>query len=162
LLVRYQFPHELADLLTRRAAQVIDYQNAPLARRYLDLVARAAAADSAAWQWALTRAVAENWFKLLTYKDEDEVARLHAATAYAAVAREQGIEGSYALRYHLHPQFLRKLGVRRKVAVGKVFGLAFRILRHMKGLRGTPLDVFGWDQDRRLERAVAAEYEQMV
>jgi indolepyruvate ferredoxin oxidoreductase len=155
-------PADLAALASRRAAQIIDYQNATLARRFLDLVGRAAARDSAAKDWALTRSVIAGWHKLLTYKDEYEVARLHAATDYDAVARELGIGGDYELRYHLHPTWLRRMGAKKKVTFGSWFGTVFGTLRHMKGLRGTPLDLFGWDSERRLERAIADDYEAQV
>ncbi len=108
------------------------------------------------------RAVAEAWFKLLTYKDEYEVARLHLKMDYGQVARELGIEGPYAVEYQLHPPVLRRLGLKKKLPMGKPYELGFRALRRMKGLRGTPFDVFGWDRDRRTERAVVDEYEQLV
>ncbi|HEY3880532.1 MAG TPA: indolepyruvate ferredoxin oxidoreductase family protein [Trebonia sp.] len=155
-------PAELRDLLTRRAAQVIDYQDARLAARFLGLVLRAAERDDEARGWALTRAVAESWFKLLTYKDEYEVARLHLAADYGEVARDLGIEGPFSVTYHLHPPVLRRLGMKKKLPLGAPYALAFRVLRPMKRLRGTPLDVFGWDHDRRTERAVIAEYEHLV
>jgi indolepyruvate ferredoxin oxidoreductase len=155
-------PAELAGLLTRRAAQVIDYQDARLAGRFLRLVAVAAARDEAAREWALTRAVAASWCKLLTYKDEYEVARLHLAADYGAVARDLRIEGPYRVTYHLHPPVLRRLGMRRKLPLGAPYALAFRGLARMKRLRGTRLDVFGRDRDRRVERALIAEYEQLI
>jgi indolepyruvate ferredoxin oxidoreductase len=125
-------------------------------------VQRAAARDDASRGWALTQAVAESWFKLLTYKDEYEVARLHLAADYGEVARDLGIAGRYAVTYHLHPPILRRLGMKKKLPLGAPYALAFRVLRPMKRLRGTPLDVFGWDRDRRTERAVIAEYERMA
>ena len=57
---------------------------------------------------------------------------------------------------------LRRLGLKKKLPMGKPYELGFRALRRMKGLRGTPFDVFGWDRDRRTERAVVEEYEQLV
>ncbi|HXR27713.1 MAG TPA: indolepyruvate ferredoxin oxidoreductase family protein, partial [Candidatus Baltobacteraceae bacterium] len=93
----------LRDLLIRRAAQVVDYSGPRLAKRFLDLVERVAAGDDADRGWALTRAVAESWFKILTYKDEYEVARLHLAADYDRIARDLGIEGAYKVTYHLHP-----------------------------------------------------------
>ncbi|MGH3247694.1 MAG: DUF6537 domain-containing protein, partial [Trebonia sp.] len=155
-------PAELRELLTRRAAQAIDYQDTRLAGRFLDLVQRAAARDDAARGWALSRAVAESWFKLLTYKDEYEVARLHLAADYGEVARDLGITGGYSVTYHLHPPILRRLGMKKKLPLGPSYALAFRVLRPMKRLRGTPFDVFGWAHDRRTERAVIAEYEQLM
>ncbi len=162
LVKRRDLPAGLRDLLTRRAAQVVDYQDARLAGRFLDLVERVAACDDVGHGWALTRAVAESWFKLLTYKDEYEVARLHLAADYDRIARDLGIEGPYKVTYHLHPPVLRRLGLKKKLPMAKPYELAFRTLRRMKRLRGTPLDVFGWDRDRRTERAVIQEYEQLI
>jgi indolepyruvate ferredoxin oxidoreductase len=155
-------PADLRGFLTRRAAQVADYQDARLARRFLGLVTRAAERDDAGHGWALTRSVAEAWFKLLTYKDEYEVARLHLAYDYGAAARSLGIEGPYTVAYHLHPPILRRLGLKHKLALGRPYAVAFRGLRAMKRLRGTPFDVFGWDRDRREERALIGEYERLV
>lgn len=151
-------PPELHRLLVRRGAQVIDYQSAARAGRYLDLVVRAAAVDDAAHDWALTRAVAEAWFRLLTYKDEYEVARLHRKVDLDHLAHDVGIEGAYRVRYHLHPPVLRRLGREKKLPLGRPYELAFAALARMKRLRGTSVDVFGWDRDRRLERAVIEEY----
>ncbi|MWA03546.1 indolepyruvate ferredoxin oxidoreductase family protein [Actinomadura sp. LD22] len=162
LVAARDLPDELRDLLTRRAAQAVDYQNARRAERFLGLVERAAARDGAEHGWRLTEAVAEAWFKLLTYKDEYEVARLHLKVDYDQVARDLGIEGPYSVAYQLHPPFLRRLGRKKKLPMGKPYALGFRVLRRMKRVRGTPLDVFGWDRDRRMERAVAAEYERLI
>jgi indolepyruvate ferredoxin oxidoreductase len=155
-------PGELCDLLVRRSAQVIDYQSETLAEHFLDLVETAAAVDDVTHDWALTRAVAEAWFKLLTYKDEYEVARLHLKVNYDHVARELGIEGPYSVTYHLHPPTLRRLGRKKKLALGKPYKLSFHVLRRMKRLRGTLLDLFGLDPDRRLERDLIVEYETLV
>src|SRR5580658_622459 len=112
-VARRQVPNELGDLLRRRTAQVIDYQDRRLAERFLDLVEKVAAVDGAANGWELTEAVAQSWFKLLTYKDEYEVARLHLGVDYDHVARELGIEGPYSVTYHLHPPVLRRLGLKK-------------------------------------------------
>ncbi len=106
--------------------------------------------------------MAESWFKLLTYKDEYEVARLHLKVDYDEVAQELGIEGPYSVTYHLHPPVLRRLGMRKKLALGTSYTAAFRVLRRMRRLRGTPFDVFGWDRDRRMERALVHEYRRLV
>jgi indolepyruvate ferredoxin oxidoreductase len=155
-------PVPLAGLLVRRAAQAADYQDARRAERFLDLVERVAARDRAGRGWALTRTVAESWFRLLTYKDEYEVARLHLAADYGRVARDLGIAGPYRVTYHLHPPALRRLGLRRKLPLGRPYEVAFRVLRRMRRLRGTPLDPFGWDRDRRAERALIGEYERLM
>ncbi len=162
LVAARDLPADLRELVTRRAAQAVDYQNEARARRFLDLVGEAAGHDDAAHGFALTRAVAESWFKLLTYKDEYEVARLHLKVDYDRVAGDLGIEGRYAVTYHLHPPILRRLGMTKKLPMGRPYAVAFHALRGMKRLRGTPLDVFGWDRDRRTERAVIEEYEHLV
>ncbi len=162
ILAGRALPAELSDLLGRRAAQAIDYQDQTRAKRFLDLVEEAARHDDATNGWALTRAVAESWFKLLTYKDEYEVARLHLKADYGRISRELGIEGPYTVKYHLHPPTLRRMGLSRKLPMGKSYDVAFRALRHMKRLRETRFDPFGWDPDRRTERALIEEYERVV
>ena len=162
-LVSATLPVDLRPLLARRAAQVVDYQGRALARRWLDLVARAAAADDAERGWRLTEAVAQGWFKLLTYKDEYEVARLHLRFDLDEVAHDLGLGRRYRARYHLHPPTLRRLGVDRKIALpAGAARPAFRGLAAMRRLRGTPLDVFGYARHRREERAVAQEYAALV
>jgi indolepyruvate ferredoxin oxidoreductase len=162
LLAECRLPAELHSLASRRVAQVIDYQSPVLARTFLELVERVARHDGANDRWDLTRAVIESWYRLLTYKDEYEVARLHAATHYDAMARSLGIEGPYELKYHLHPPVLRRLGLRHKLPLGRVYAFTFALLRRLKWLRGTPFDIFGWDRDRRLERELIAEYRQLT
>jgi indolepyruvate ferredoxin oxidoreductase len=153
-----ELPAELRDLLTRRTAQAIDYQNVRRGTVFLDLVVAAAARDSADREWELTKAVAASWYKVLTYKDEYEVARLHLAADYDRIAQELGIEGRYKVTYQLHPPLLRRLGMRNKLPMGKFYELGFRVLRPLKWLRGTPFDVFGWDPDRRAERGLIVAY----
>jgi indolepyruvate ferredoxin oxidoreductase len=162
LVARRELPPELVATIERRVAQVVDYQDAGLAQTFLGLIGPVTRADDADHGWRLTRAVAESWFKLLTYKDEYEVARLHLKVDYDEVAREVGIDGPYSVTYHLHPPVLRRLGMRKKLALGTSYVLAFRVLHRMRRLRGTPFDVFGWDRDRRMERALVHEYRHMV
>jgi indolepyruvate ferredoxin oxidoreductase len=148
------------DLVLRRTAQVIDYQSPAVGRKFLALVTETAARDCEAEGWRLTRAVIAAWFKLLTYKDEYEVARLHLAVDWAAeVGADSGAgSGPGRVTYHLHPPVLRRLGMKHKLPLGAPYALAFRVLARMKRLRGTPLDVFGWDPDRRLERDLITEF----
>ena len=157
-----RLPAALLPLLQRRTAQVVDYQSTGLARRFLALVASAASADDESEDWALTRAVAESWFKVLTYKDEYEVSRLHLNVDYDRVALDLGIDEPYSVTYHLHPPFLRRLGMQRKLPMGRTYDVGFRVLARVKRLRGTPFDPFGWDPDRRTEREVIVEYEALV
>jgi len=141
-------------LVVRRQAELVDYQGPALAARYRVLVDAASAREGTAGP--LTRAVAEGFFRVLAYKDEYEVARLHAAVTYG----DEPV-------FHMAPPLLSRLdpstGRRRKVKIpGRVALPLFRLLRHGKAVRGSVLDPFGWQRDRRLERALAAEYERDV
>ncbi len=151
-------PDTLAALVARRQNELVDYQGPALAARYRALVdaAQAREAALAGKDGALTRAVAEGFFRVLAYKDEYEVARLHAAATY----------GDDPV-FHMAPPLLSRLdpatGRRRKVKIpGRVALPLFRLLRHGKALRGSVFDPFGWQRDRRLERGLADEYERDV
>ncbi|MQY26186.1 indolepyruvate ferredoxin oxidoreductase family protein [Nocardia aurantia] len=162
LVGRRTVPDQLRDLVIRRAGQAVDYQNARRAERYLDLVERTATVDDAAHEWELTRAVAEGYFRVLAYKDEYEVARLHLAADYDRIARDMGIEGAYSVSYQLHPPMLRLFGRESKLPMGKPYEWGFRFLRRTKRLRGTPFDVWGLHPDRAAERRLIGEYEKLV
>jgi indolepyruvate ferredoxin oxidoreductase len=153
-----------AALPVRRAAELIAYQNAGYAARYLDLVGAAALAEAeaAGEPGALTEAVASAFFHLLAYKDEYEVARLHLLPEFD-LALGDAVAGGRGMRYMLHPPVLRALGLRKKIGLpAGVARPAFRVLRAMRPLRGTALDPFGHTAVRRLERRLAAEYEAEV
>ena len=152
---------ELPEFARRRAADLVDYQGPRLARRYVDLVGAVAAAESAAAPGStqLTEAVSAAYFKLLAYKDEYEVARLHLLPEFHNALDGVVPEGTKR-RYMLHPPVLRAAGMRRKLALpAGVAEPAFKALRSMRKVRGTPLDVFGRTEMRRLERRLARDYE---
>lgn len=142
---------ETVDPVEYRAARLVDYQNEALAQRFRDLVAKAPE--------ALRESVARGYYKLLAYKDEYEVARLHLATVDQVAARW---DGETKLSFHLAPPILPGKdanGRPRKREFGTWVLPLFRVLARMKGLRGTALDPFGWLPERRQERAAIAEYE---
>ena len=151
-------PDDLPSLVERRAAELARYQGPGLARRYRALVDDVAVRETAVAGAAgrLARAVAEGAFRAWATKDEYEVARLHADAAYGE-----------APAFHMAPPLLTgtdpTTGRRRKVAVPGWLALPlFRLLRHGRHLRGTPLDAFGWQHERRVERALARRYEDDV
>jgi indolepyruvate ferredoxin oxidoreductase len=153
-----------AEQAVRHAAELAAYQDARLAARYLDLVAAAAQAETAraAAAGELTEAVAAGFFHLLAYKDEYEVARLHLLPEFDQALAE-AVGGGRDVRYLLHPPVLRTLGWQRKIAFpAPVIRPAFRVLRAMRHVRGTPADPFGYTQVRRTERRLAAGYETEV
>ncbi len=138
-----------------RARHAQAYQGAALAERYRQLVdlARGRDADFAV-------AVAKGYHKLLTYKDEYEVARLHHETLREAVDRQ--FQDVRSLRIHLAPPLLARKGpdgVPRKRAFGPWILPVFGALKRLRRLRGTPFDPFGWTAERRMERALISQYE---
>jgi indolepyruvate ferredoxin oxidoreductase len=144
-------PLTLQEKIDFRAGHLAAYQDEAYAGRYRRLVAAAPE--------ELREAVAEGYHKLLAYKDEYEVARLHLATAEKARAE---FDGDFRMTVHLAPPFLAKAGPNGRPAkreFGPWMFRAFRLLAAMKGLRGTAFDPFGRGAERRMERALIAEYE---
>ncbi|WP_147105878.1 indolepyruvate ferredoxin oxidoreductase family protein [Tateyamaria sp. syn59] len=147
-----QLPKSLEEKIAFRADHLVKYQSKRLAKRYRKLVDGIADA-------AVREAVAKGYHKLLAYKDEYEVARLHLDTE--AKAREQ-FEGDFKMKFHLAPPMLSKEGpdgrpVKKEYGPGMMRN--FRLLAKFKGLRGTPLDIFGRTEERKMERALIKQYE---
>jgi indolepyruvate ferredoxin oxidoreductase len=164
LLARVDADEALAEVLAWRVPELIAYQDARYARRYVDVVARVRAAElaSADPRSDLSTVVARQLFHLMAYKDEYEVARLHRRPQLrAAIAEEFGDRA--AIAFHLQPPIATRLGLRRKVRVGERSGrVMFRGLTTMKRLRGTALDPFGRTAERRDERRLIEEYVDLV
>jgi indolepyruvate ferredoxin oxidoreductase len=157
----------LDEVIARRVDFLTAYQDAAYAARYGQLVARVKAAEAAtgAGGTALAEAVARAYFKLLAYKDEYEVARLHSRPEF--MRRIEGMfEGSNRLKFHLAPPLLNPpdpvTGIARKSEFGPWMLGAFRLLARLKHLRGTPFDLFGRSAERRMERQLIADYEKTV
>ena len=117
------------------------------AERYADALEVVAARGDE----ALTRAVARGLHKLIAYKDEYEVARLHLLGL-------RDLPAGAKVKFLLHPPVLRALGMDRKLRLGAWFIPAFRMLRAGRRLRGTAFDPFGRASVRRVERALPGEY----
>ncbi|WP_431271028.1 DUF6537 domain-containing protein [Dankookia sp. P2] len=150
-------------LVARRVADLTDYQNAGYARGYAEFVAKVRAAEQAAvpGEQRLARAVAQQLYRLMAYKDEYEVARLHSLTNWKGFL-DQHFTGTQRIELNLAPPFLAKpdpvTGIPRKIAFGPWMLKAMGMLRHGKALRGTALDPFGRTEERRMERALIGEY----
>ncbi len=141
-----------------RAAHLRKYQNGRLAKRYLKRVDAAKAIDA-----EFGEAVAKGYHKLLSYKDEYEVARLHRETLEAAVADH--FTDVRSMRFHMAPPILGKKdkqGRPVKSEFGPWMMKAFGVLARMKSLRGTPFDVFGYSAERKMERALIKEYQKTM
>ena len=151
----------LASLVARRVEFLTGYQNAGYAETYRSFVERVRVAEEkAVGKTALAEAVARYLFKLMAYKDEYEVARLHSDPAFRARI-DAMFEGDYTLHYHLAPPLLAEKNAKGELLkrpFGPAMGTAFKLLARLKGLRGTALDIFGRTEERRGERALIAEY----
>ena len=152
----------LDELIARRAAFLVDYQNRAYAKRYTRLVGRVRSAENlkAPGSTALTEAVARNLAKLMAYKDEYEVARLYTRGPFLRQLREQ-FEGDFRLRFHLAPPLLAKKdahGRLLKREYGPWMLTAFGWLAKLRFLRGTTFDPFGRTAERREERQLVEDY----
>jgi len=167
-VVTLNLPQSFERLVDERARFLADYQNAAYARRYLDAVRRVEAAERRiapeARRPRLAEAVARSLFKLMAYKDEYEVARLHARPEFLEMLRSQ-FEGDFRLQFHLAPPLFEKRGADGQ-PLKRTYGAwmlpVFKGLAAMRGLRGTPFDPFGYLAERREERALIAEYTALV
>ena len=155
----------LAEMLDKRVEFLTAYQNAAYAQQYRDFVAKVhAAEESLAQGTRLSQAVARYLFKLMAYKDEYEVARLHTEAAFTQKISDM-FEGDYKLVHHLAPPGFAKKdeqGHLLKKSYGPWMRKAMGWLAGMKGLRGTALDPFGRTEERRTERALIVEYRQCI
>jgi indolepyruvate ferredoxin oxidoreductase len=153
---------ELSRLLEIRIPDLIDYQDAAYAERYVEAVARVREAEAALGAGSrLSEAVARYLYKLMAYKDEYEVARLHRSAAFKDTLREQFGAGA-KITYKLHPPTIRRFGYDSKIGLGRSGELAFAALARMKRLRGTSMDPFGKTKHRRMERELIAEYQDLI
>jgi indolepyruvate ferredoxin oxidoreductase len=154
---------ELRRLLEVRVPELIAFQDLAYAQTYCEFVRRVCEAER--WlpggETRLSEAVARSLFKLMAYKDEYEVARLHLRPEAAEAVRRQFGEGA-SVRYQLHPPLLRSLGLRHKIGVGRWVEPLFRLLIWLRRLRGTPFDPFGYTEVRRVERSLIGEYRDLI
>jgi indolepyruvate ferredoxin oxidoreductase len=147
-------------IIARRIELLTAYQNAAYAADFKTFVDRVAAKGNK----ALTEAVAKYLYKLMAYKDEYEVARLHTDTTFLDKIAAQ-FEGDYTLNYHLAPPLIAKKnekGQLVKQKFGPTMLMGFKLLAKLKGLRGTVFDVFGYTEERKIERALIAKYKSSI
>lgn len=147
-----ELPKTLDEKITFRKAHLTDYQGPRLAKRYAKML------DGISDR-ALKEAVAKGYHKLLSYKDEYEVARLLLSSREKAEAE---FEGDLKISYNLAPPMLTGTdpnGRPKKRKFGPGMERWLRLLAKFKGLRGTPLDLFGYTAERKMERALIKQYE---
>ena len=157
----------LDSIVESRVQLLTVYQDAAYAGRYRRMVEQVATAERRLDPHGsqLARSVARNYFKLLAYKDEYEVARMHASAEFQAQI-QAAFEGPVRLSFHLAPPLLARrdprTGVPRKIRLGAWMMGVFKILAKLKFLRGTAFDPFGFTSERRSERALIRHYEEQV
>jgi indolepyruvate ferredoxin oxidoreductase len=160
-------PTSLQEIVEHRACHLADYQDEKYANRYRRLIDRVVKKEDAVapGSTALSIAVATYYAKLLAYKDEYEVARLHSDPAFLESLRNQ-FDGDMRLEFNLAPPIISRrhpeTGFVRKRAFGAWVLPLFRLLARGKRLRGSKLDIFGHTAERRLERQLIADYEQLI
>lgn len=154
-------------LLASRVRLLTAYQDAEYARQYrqfVDEIEAVIGAKQLDGGEAFLREVVLTLARLMAYKDEYEVARLHADPKFWQRLREQ-FDGDFKVTFHLAPPLLpgRDVSGRpKKRSFGQWMLPVFKVLQHLKSLRGTPFDVFGYTAERRMERQLIAEYLELI
>jgi indolepyruvate ferredoxin oxidoreductase len=147
-------------LVATRVTYLTAYQNADYAKSYEAFVRKVEHVESALGKTILSQNVARYLFKLMAYKDEYEVARLHTDTAFLNKINAM-FEGDFKLNYNLAPPMISRKndkGELQKRQFGPWMLTGFKLLAKLKGLRGTALDVLGKTEERKMERALISEY----
>ncbi|MCB2053855.1 MAG: indolepyruvate ferredoxin oxidoreductase family protein [Geminicoccaceae bacterium] len=165
----HEEPATLEGEIDRRAAFLTDYQDAAYAGRYRSVVARVRAAearlaepgDGEVLGWTVMRRL----FALMAVKDEYEVARLYTDGGFRA-SLEATFEHVDRLEVHLAPPWLSAVDPRTGRPVKKRYGPwifpVFRVLARARRWRGSALDPFARQAERRLERRLLADYRETV
>ena len=155
---------DLSDIVKIRVRELVAYQNRKYARRYAEGVedVRRAEASALSHVVGIADEYAKQLFKVMAYKDEYEVARLHIDPALEAQIEDQfGSGARYSIL--LHPPMLRAMGLKRKLRLRSWCAKPMLTLLYaMRGVRGTRLDIFGYDEVRRAERELVADYQRSV
>ena len=161
----------LEEIISKRVEFLTAYQNAVYAAKYVNFVEKIRRKELSLkaslniennnkHHLKLTETVAKNLFKLMAYKDEYEVARLHGDGTFEKKVASM-FEGDYKLNYHLAPPISAKKndqGELQKQRFGPWMLTSFKLLSKLKGLRGTAFDIFGKTSERKMERALIADY----
>ena len=160
-----QSAKSLNDIVDRRSQFLLDYQNQRWSRRYRTNVETLVTAESILHSDKLSIVASRSLFKLMSYKDEYEVARLHTQTGFRKKINEM-FEGDFTVQYHLAPPLLSSgldhRGRPRKRAMSKGIAPLFSLLTRFKFLRGTYLDPFGWTKERKTERALIQWFDDLM
>ena len=160
-------PETLAQVTARGVSHLTGYQDAAYALRYQRLVDQAAAAEAgvAGAPGAFSLGVATQALRLMAYKDEYEVARLYSSPDFRQ-SLTAAFDDIRALRFHLAPPLWARRDARTGQLQKREYGAwmlrAMGWLARLRGLRGTLLDPFGYQAERRVERRLVQEFTQRI
>jgi indolepyruvate ferredoxin oxidoreductase len=159
-VIQFKKRESLDDLIADRMARLTEYQDTAYAELYQSIVGRVQTTEAPLGKTLLSETVARQLYRLMAYKDEYEVARLHTQTGFMERI-QNSFEGDFKVHYHLAPPLWSKRNsqgelVKRKF--GPIMLTGFKVLAKLKGLRGTKLDYFGKTEERQTERALIREY----
>ena len=163
-VVEFKKRETLDTLVARRVEFLTGYQDAAYAGTYAQFVEKVQRAEAGLGKTTLAETVARNLFKLMAYKDEYEVARLHTRMGFREKIDAQ-FEGDYKVHYHMAPPLTARRnekGELQKKKFGPAMYAGLRVLSTLKGLRGTMFDIFGRTAERRAERALIGEYRRSI
>lgn len=157
----------LDEIVEHRSDLLVRYQNEAYARRYREFVqvARQAEENQAPGMQGFAIGVARYYYKLLAYKDEFEVARLFSEGTFRNQLESQ-FTGEFKLRFHMAPPLIvrkdKLTGLPRKISFGPWMEKLLAILARFRFLRDTPFNPFGFSADRKLEKQLINQYEDIV
>jgi len=154
---------DLAEMIKRREEFLSSYQDTAYSAKFTALIKKVQAAENKLQKGSdvLTKAATRSLFKVMAYKDEYEVARLHTETGFLDKV-DRMMEGDYTVKYHLAPPLFAKkdpaTGLPRKSEYGPWMTKAFSVLARFKNLRGTAFDIFGYTAERKDERKLIQHF----
>ena len=164
---RKELPSRLEDMLEFFCDELVHYQGETYAQNFSRQIHALHQSEQAAIPGSeeLSKCAAQSLFKLMAYKDEYEVARLFSSSEFKAKLDQQ-FEGPYRLNFNLSPPGIapkdKVTGLPKKISLGGWMMPVFSLLARFKWLRGTPFDIFGRSEERRLERQLIKDYEALL
>ncbi len=147
---------KLEDIINDRAERLVDFQSSAYSRKYRDIINSISdIEEQRSLPGEFSKKAAKSLYKLMAYKDEYEVARLHIDSKFRRQLNDI-FEDDLKLNYYLAPPVLGRqeapLTNPKKRRFPGIMGLFFYILARLKVLRGTPFDIFGYSAERVEER----------
>ncbi|MEK9914336.1 MAG: DUF6537 domain-containing protein, partial [Paracoccaceae bacterium] len=147
-----QIKSSLKERIEFRSKHLEAFQNKSLSKKFIEMINSFKDQD-------IQEAVAINYHRVLAYKDEYEVARLHLGT-YKKVSEK--FENVKKIKFHLAPPIISKEGKdgrARKIEFGWYMIYIFKFISLFKWLRGSRFDLFSYSKDRRLDLQLIDQYE---